>query len=599
MRALVVDEAEQVVEGVLAVDLLAVEHAVRHLHERPQVPLGLARRVHGLLEHRRAPLGVAELALSLHPQGHGQHDVGVLGGQRRVHLVHHDERVEDALLVALAQEAGEVRHGLRPVVVRGPQEVEVALRHLAEDLHRVHAGLLDGVEVALGQIPDGLGVAAVLGVGHQEVGGQAVRERAHLAGRAAGRGLAGERERAAAGAGDLAGEQVDVVDVVVHPGAAVVLVHAHRPQRHDVLVGVGELERERLQVLRRHAGELRGVLEGVGRQARGVLLERDGAHGVDGLAHVACVVAVVGGVADVLGALLELQVVVHEGFVVLLVLHEVVRDAVRDGQVGVRLEQHDRVGAHGRAGAQRAQVVVLHVLARELPGREARVQHGVRLGHVGAPGDEHVGVVEVGVAAGRLVGLEHVHEAHHGAGHAQARVRVDVVRKQTRLDELGAGVSLGDGLLAGEPERQAGLVGLPRFLELRGHELQRLVPCGLAQALVGALRGLVLADERLGQTVVTVEDLAQVVALHAVESLVGKVLRVARHAHELAVLHLADHAASAAAEPAHGRVLLPLAARRGARGARTAVRAAGHRRKAARRCGARQRDGRRLDECSS
>ena len=106
---------------------------------------------------------------------------------------------------------------------------------------------------------------------------------------------------------------------------------------HDALVGVGEhFERERLQVLRRHAGKLGGVLEGVGRQARGVLLERDGAHGVDGLAHVARVVAVVGGVADVLGALLELQVVVHEGLVVLLVLHEVVRDAVRDGQVGVR-----------------------------------------------------------------------------------------------------------------------------------------------------------------------------------------------------------------------------------------------------------------------
>ena len=118
-------------------------------------------------------------------------------------------------------------------VVFKPAEADEALH--AQPL----AGLLDGVEVALGQIPDGLGVAAVLGVGHQEVGGQAVRERAHLAGRAAGRGLAGERERAAAGAGDLAGEQVDVVEVVVHPGAAVVLVHAHRPQRHDVLVRVG------------------------------------------------------------------------------------------------------------------------------------------------------------------------------------------------------------------------------------------------------------------------------------------------------------------------------------------------------------------------
>ena len=36
---LVVDEAEEVVEGVLAVDLLAVEDAARHFHDGPQIPL--------------------------------------------------------------------------------------------------------------------------------------------------------------------------------------------------------------------------------------------------------------------------------------------------------------------------------------------------------------------------------------------------------------------------------------------------------------------------------------------------------------------------------------------------------------------------------
>ena len=357
---------------------------MRYFHERPEVPLGLARSVHGLLEDGGAALGVAELALSLHPQRHGEHDVGVLRGQGGIHLVDHDERVEDALVVsAFAKETGEVRHGLRPIVMGGPHEVDVALGKLAEHLHRVHAGSLDLVEVALREIPDSLGVAAVLLVCHQEVGRQAVAERAHFAGGAAGGGLPGQREGAAAGLGDLAGQQVDVVNAMVHPCAAVVLVHAHLGQLLEVLDG--------------HAGELRGVLEGVGFQARGVLLEGDRAHRVHLRADLALVVAVLEGVADVLGALLELQVVVHEGLVVLLLRHEVVCDAVRDGEVGVRMEDHRLVGARARARSDGAEIVVLHALARELAGRQARVQHGVRFGHVGAPGDEHVGFVEVAV----------------------------------------------------------------------------------------------------------------------------------------------------------------------------------------------------------
>ena len=122
-------------------------------------------------------------------------------------------------------------------------------------------GVLDVVQVAFGQIPDGLGVAAVLRVGHQQVGGQTVAERAHLARGAAGGRLAGERERAVARLGDLARQQVDVVDVVVHPRAAVVLVHAHGPQAHDARVGLGEHGGQLAQVLHGHAGKLRGVFE--------------------------------------------------------------------------------------------------------------------------------------------------------------------------------------------------------------------------------------------------------------------------------------------------------------------------------------------------
>ena len=194
--------------------------------------------------------------------------------------------------------------------------------------------------------------------------------------------------------------------------------------------------------------------------------------------------------------------------------------------------------------------------------------------------------------------MEHVHERHHGAGHAQARVRVDVVREKTGFDELGAGVAFGDGLLAAQPEGQARLVVLPRLFELGGHEVESFVPARLAQTFAGALRGLVLADHRRGQAVVAVHDLRQVVAFDAVETLVGLVVRVACHADQLVVLDLADDAATAAAEAAHRRVLLSVA-RSGGRRLAFAACASHERRHGACRRRARQRYCRGLDESSS
>ena len=220
----------------------------------------------------------------------------------------------------------------------------------------------------------------------------------------------------------------------------------------------------------------------------------------------------------------------------------------------------------------------------------------MRLGHVRAPRDEDVGLVKVGVAAGGLVGLEHVHEAHHGAGHAQARVRVDVVGQQPRLPELGRAVAFHDGLLAAAPERKAALVVLPGLLQLAGHQVQRLVPRRLAQAFLRALGGLVVADERRGQTVLAVQDLRQVVALDAVEPAVRPVVGVAGHRNQPAVLHFADDAASAAAETAHRQIRLAGAVGRCAR--LPAAGAAHERRHGACRGGAGQCDGGGLDEQS-
>jgi hypothetical protein len=80
---------------------------------------------------------------------------------------------------------------------------------------------------------------AVLGIGHHHVGGQAMGEGADLARRAAGRGLAGQRERAVAGLGDLTRQQMQVVDHLVGPDAADMLVEAHGPERHHLALRIG------------------------------------------------------------------------------------------------------------------------------------------------------------------------------------------------------------------------------------------------------------------------------------------------------------------------------------------------------------------------
>ncbi len=386
------------------------------------------------------------------------------------------------------------------------------------------------------------------------------------------------------------------MQVVVHPRAAVVLVDAHGPEAVQLDVVVGEQPVEFLQLLDGQARQLAAVFPGVGRKTFLVLLERDGRGVVDLRTDIGGVVAVVGGVADVLGALREGEVIAHPVRIVGLVFQQVVRDAVGDGQVPVGLHEEHLVGRRAGARAQRRDVVVLDLGVGDLARHHARVEHRMRLGHVGAPGDEHVREVDVAVATGRLVGAEHVHESHDGAGHAQARVRVDVVGQQARLPELRGAIALKDGLLAAAPERQARLVVFPGFPKLAGHQVERFIPFGLAEALVGALERVVVADERLGQAVLTGKDLAQVVALDAVQAAVRIVFRVAVDRDELAVAAFHDDAAATAAEAAD---------RQRFRDGIAVVRlvhlcgASCHGKQRPARGGARHGDGRGLQECSA
>ena len=97
-------------------------------------------------------------------------------------------------------------------------------------------------------------LGAMLGIGDDHVGGQAMRERADLAGGAARRWLSGQRERAVARFGNLAGQQVQIVDEIVGPDAARVLIEAHGPQAHDLGVWLGVELGQGFDAIERHTG---------------------------------------------------------------------------------------------------------------------------------------------------------------------------------------------------------------------------------------------------------------------------------------------------------------------------------------------------------
>ena len=200
--------------------------ALGEFHELPEVGFGLARRIDLLTPELGPAFGIAIGALLLHPHGGGQDQVGGHRGHRRIGIGDNDE----ILRVAITGPGLLVHVGrsLHVVVAHYPVNVEVAVLQLAVLQHRMEARLARNGPFR--QLPFFLGDFPVRLLHHHQVGGQAMGEGAHLARRAAGRGLAGQRERAVAGLGNLTGQQMNVVAELIHPGAAGMLVEAHGPQ---------------------------------------------------------------------------------------------------------------------------------------------------------------------------------------------------------------------------------------------------------------------------------------------------------------------------------------------------------------------------------
>ncbi len=184
---------------------------------------------------------------------------------------------------------------------------------------------------------------------------------------------------------------------------------------------------------------------------------------------------------------------------------------------------------------------------------------GMHLGHVGAPQHHGVGVLDVVIVAGRLVGAEHAVERRHCRGHAVARVGVEVVGTETGLEQLVHGVAFVDGPLPGTEHRHSARplfrVGLA---ELALHLVEGLLPGHRHELALLVELAVLHPQQGLRQAVLAVEDLAVEVALDAVQSLVHRRSRVALGGDDAAVLGGHHDAAAGTAEAAHRLVPLPV-----------------------------------------
>ncbi len=76
----------------------------------------------------------------------------------------------------------------------------------------------------------------------------------------------------------------------------------------------------------------------------------------------------------------------------------------------------------------------------------------MHLGRVVAPRDQHIALVQVGVAAGRFVDAVGCQESRHCRCHAKPSVGIDVVIAKSTFHELLRSKALGDRPLAGTVE---------------------------------------------------------------------------------------------------------------------------------------------------
>jgi hypothetical protein len=157
-------------------------------------------------------------------------------------------------------------------------------------------------------------------------------------------------------------------------------------------------------------------------------------------------------------------------------------EAVHESEVRSRARAQVKISVRGRqraSGIDHDQPGCAGRLAR---GEDAHEEDRALLGGVMTEQNDHVGLVEVGVAPRRAICAKVEHQRFAGCRGAQPRVGVDVWGRDPCPRDLGERVVILEEQLTRVVERDGiGSRGRERLLEARDDELHRALPCRALQ----------------------------------------------------------------------------------------------------------------------
>ena len=545
--------------------------ALGKLHHHPDVASGFTRRQYHLMPPLRAAFGVAVKAPFFKDHRDRQNQVGDLGREGRIGVCDHHKVFGFARGF---EPVVRVRRGLEDIDDLRPHKVDRAVFKTAQKAH--HGFAQNRVQGSCGQIPETFGLLFMRFVADEHIGREPVRERTHFTGRAAGRGLTGERKCAVTRAGLLVGEKMQGVDLFVYPHTAHVLVHTHAPEGEDVTLlvaeGVGQMHELFLEGFERLVGialgEFGDEVQGIGFKttliffkgdvpvaARGLLLLND----LTGLAALAdgffrgernlellCLRVFFGfkgklrsgahAVADINGTRSKDAVFRDEVLVIGLAAHDFAGNVIQNRKIGVGLKDDFGVGHVRRHVRRRRQIDDAGVLVRELAVRDAAPEDGVGFSHVVAPEHHRVALFNIGVDVAGFVNAEGLIKAHNGGSHTEARIRVNVVGAEPGLHEFTGAVRFRNRVLAGTDDgdafRTLCLVGAAQLFL---HFVESLFPAHRLKAPVLVEFAVLLTHQGLREAVLAVENLGVEVTLNAVKTAVHRGFGVTLGGHDAAV----------------------------------------------------------------
>ena len=240
---------------------------------------------------------------------------------------------------------------------------------------------------------------------------------------------------------------MQIVDEVVDPDAAGVLIHTHGPESHHLLVRVRIDLCEPPEPVRRHTGFGHRPLERVGPHILDELLVAHVRPGIRigpvlGIALARVVRAQ--SVTDIVNCQVEADMFVDEVLVDRPGSDDVIGNVIEDDNVGIGLHYHRQIGQFERSMLEHRQHCHLGALVRQAPIGNPGPEDRMHFRHVCAPEHEGIGMFDIVIHAHWLIGAKGPHEARYRRGHAVSCVGIDIVGPEASLEQLECRVTFPD-----------------------------------------------------------------------------------------------------------------------------------------------------------